>query len=140
MNPGVATMPSDAAHRSPWRWIALVFFVWGALVVLSLILRHLTGTDQTLCLFRRITGEPCATCGGTRATIHLAHGEFVEALRLNPFVTFAWFVVPIGSAWLSVRRWRGRPGVSRSVENRLWIAAGLVLAANWVYLLIERPL
>lgn len=139
MSTGVASMTSDSASRSQWRTIAIVFAVWVALVVLSLVVGHFTKVDQSLCLFRRITGQPCATCGGTRATMDLVRGEFVDALRMNPLVTFAWFVVPVGSAWHLLRRHRGLPGVRRPMENRLWIAAGLLLAANWAYLLVVRP-
>lgn len=36
------------------------------------------------CFFHKITGLPCAFCGGTRATCAILHGNFQHAFTLNP--------------------------------------------------------
>lgn len=36
------------------------------------------------CLFKTITGYPCPGCGGTRVAYALLHGDFLDALLINP--------------------------------------------------------
>ncbi len=49
-------------------------------------------TGGGLCMWKRVTGRPCAGCGLTRGFVQLAHGDVVEAVRLNPLtpVVFLW--------------------------------------------------
>lgn len=51
-------------------------------------------TGGGLCLWKRVTGRPCAGCGLTRGFVQLAHGDPVEAMRLNPLTpaVFVWVV------------------------------------------------
>ncbi|MCC6909901.1 MAG: DUF2752 domain-containing protein [Phycisphaerales bacterium] len=126
-------------RRAPWQWPALVAAVWVALVVALAGLNAYAGTETTSCIFRRLTEQPCAMCGGTRATMHLVRGEVTAALQFNPLVTTAWLAAPFAGAWLHRRKQRGRPRLEHRIVMRLWIAAGLLLAANWMYLLIMRP-
>lgn len=68
----------------------------------------------TLCLFHVLTGKPCPTCGMTRATCALAHGEWAKAIRYHPLVVPFWmalvamlwthFVLPLSE---KTERWRG---------------------------------
>lgn len=136
--PGLAT--TSRSGTSPISgWVVAVAITWGVLVVASAALSHYAGADATSCLFRNATGQPCATCGGTRATIELARGDMLAALRLNPLVTLAWFAVPLGGIWLIQHRRRGLTRIDTGREQRLWIAAGMVFVANWAYLIVCRP-
>ncbi|MBQ7855956.1 MAG: DUF2752 domain-containing protein [Alistipes sp.] len=38
------------------------------------------------CIFKVITGYDCPSCGVQRAVHAILHGEFVSALKLNPFI------------------------------------------------------
>lgn len=40
------------------------------------------------CPFAVVSGKPCLLCGGTRAFLSLANGNFTEALNYNALVTF----------------------------------------------------
>lgn len=122
-----------------FRWPLLAVAVWAGLVLALTGLNAYGGAEATSCIFQRVTGQPCATCGGTRATLQLFRGEFAEALQFNPLVTLAWLAAPPGIAWLLLRKQRGQPRLEQRVALRLWIAAGLLLAANWMYLLVARP-
>src|ERR1700758_1005286 len=46
------------------------------------------GLPWPICWFHEITGEPCATCGATRATIAFLHGHFLDAFKWNPLAFF----------------------------------------------------
>jgi len=37
-----------------------------------------------VCLFKRITGIPCPSCGATHSIVSLLHGDFKAALMENP--------------------------------------------------------
>ncbi len=39
------------------------------------------------CAFRKLTGFPCPTCGGTRSLVCLAHGDIAAAVVYNPLIT-----------------------------------------------------
>jgi hypothetical protein len=42
-------------------------------------------TGPVVCPFRLATGLPCPGCGLTRSWVYIAHGDFGDALRANPF-------------------------------------------------------
>lgn len=90
----------------------------------------------TMCLFHVVTGKPCPTCGMTRATCALVHGEWAKAISYHPLVIPFWmaliamlwahFVLPLSAEAERWRRWS------------LWmflgvVAAGLLLrVTEWV--------
>lgn len=45
------------------------------------------------CLIRLATGYDCPACGTQRMLHHILHGEFLDALLLNPYMLFV--VLPI---------------------------------------------
>lgn len=90
----------------------------------------------TMCLFHVVTGKPCPTCGMTRATCALVHGEWTKAVKYHPLVVpfwmaliamlWAYFVLPLSQR---AERWR---------KLSLWgflgvVGAGLLLrVTEWV--------
>ena len=67
----------------------LLVFPFGFLAVLGLALvRFMPDLVLRLahCPLRDLTGLPCPTCGGTHATVALAHGRWAEAFKANPLV------------------------------------------------------
>jgi hypothetical protein len=90
-----------------------------------------------LCLFRRWTGLPCLTCGGTRACAALAAGDVVEAFRQQPLVSALLTAGTVAGAVHSLLLVRGRRLTVRisAGERRLLLLAAIILAAaNWLYL------
>jgi hypothetical protein len=121
----------------PWAVLAICLVVYACLVA------HQArgGHAPVLCLFRVVTGQPCSTCGATRATLALASGEVGAAFRLNPLIAGAWLLSPLAVAAFAWRR-RTPPlghqtqGWLRRVGFSLLLVA---LAANWAYVLRHLP-
>lgn len=97
------------------------------------------------CAFHSFTGLPCLTCGATRSAYHFLHGHWVASFFLNPLsflaicalVAFDLYALAV----VLMRARRFRPGSFSATEKLL--ARSLViaiLAANWLYLLIARPI
>ena len=94
------------------------------------------------CPLRTLTGIPCPTCGGTRAIVAAARGDWIAALRFNPMLGIAGIALVLGVpllAGMAVGEWR-RPAWDRLATPfvlRLVAAAAL---ANWLYLIVAAPL
>lgn len=66
-----------------------------------------SGLDLTVCIFKRVTGLPCPSCGTTRAVSSLFSGEIVQSLFLNPFgilVAGTLVVSPIWIIWDAIAK------------------------------------
>ncbi len=111
----------------------LVGVLWTGLVVLAWLALRSTGRDVAMCMFRRVTGYPCATCGGTRAAMRLAGGDVVGAVQLNPLATALVVGAPLLVMWWVLVP----PGGERGrVHPRVQLAVLLIMvAANWGYVL-----
>ena len=85
------------------------------------------------CPLHTMTGFPCPTCGATRAALHLARGDVLAALAVNPLaaggLTFGVLGGLLAPAWVAVRG--PLPRVAPERRWRWLIAA--VLAGNWIY-------
>ncbi len=89
------------------------------------------------CAMRLITGQPCPTCGMTRATRFALHGDFANAAHMHPL----WFVVlpalaavviAEGVAFARVGRWG-------SVIEKTWVKwVGAVIVALLIAVWIAR--
>ena len=90
-----------------------------------------------------MTGIPCPTCGMTRGMASLLHGDVHTALLLNPLgmllllgmVIYLAYAVVVVSARLPRLRWE--PLSKGSIRFLRWSAV-LLIAGNWVYLMIHE--
>jgi thiamine transporter ThiT len=88
-----------------------------------------------LCLFKRLIGVACPTCGFTRGIISLLHGHIIQAWLYNPLL---YLVLAFAFAFVALRVIS-----ARSVRINLtgkeclvaWILAGLLFAVNWFYVI-----
>lgn len=95
--------------RRAWLLTTALGLIWTAAYVLKPYVEH----APVVCTFRIVTGKPCPTCGMTRATCALAHGEWAKAMAYHPLVIPFW-VTLVALLWthlvmpLSVQtqRWR----------------------------------
>jgi hypothetical protein len=51
-----------------------------------------------MCLFRKVTGRPCPSCGLTRSWQALGHGRFRDSIRFHPFGP----LTVLAALWLAI--------------------------------------
>lgn len=102
-------------------------------------------THQTepvgVCMFKEVTHIPCPSCGTTRAVVNIAHGQFTEALFMNPLGYCIAGIMVLFPLWLirdHVTRHQSLYHTYRHFEQtvkRPFYAIPLVvlLVANWVW-------
>lgn len=93
-----------------------------------------------MCAFRRITHRPCPSCGSTRAVLALLQMDIARALAYNPLTMIVMLILAMLALLrlLLARTIRCRFS-SQSEKVTAAILAGLILLANWLYLLYHLP-
>jgi hypothetical protein len=104
-------------------------------ILLASCLLHSVEEGPVLCLFRRVTGLPCPSCGMTRAFVALGHGNLHAAVYSNlasPVVYLATCILFL----LGV----GEMIFDRPLRNPLWnvtqrqiyIGTILLMSSAWI--------
>lgn len=91
-----------------------------------------------VCYFKLLTGFPCMTCGGTRATWRLLALDPAGAVAMNPLAALAVVAVAAWAVADLVLMARGsalRVRLSPKAANAARVAAALAVLANWAYLI-----
>ncbi len=122
----------------------LAWAVMGLVCALGVVIMRLVPEQyhpERPCTFHQITGQPCLTCGGTRAARALGRLEFGKALCLNPLVALWLILAGPHALWVAASRAfkLPRPRVRTERRRDRWILGGVLLglaAANWAYLII----
>lgn len=132
-------MTAPARERSRLRvyaWPAIALAFWFIGVGAAYVLGRASGREIPTCMFKRMTGWPCATCGGTRTAGLLAEGDLLGAFAMNPLVALFLIVFPLlAGVWI----WRFSRGVARQPrmskrQSAFYLVLFLVaLALNWWY-------
>lgn len=109
-----------------------------AAIGIAVSMLHLDHLPVTLCVFKAATGIPCMTCGTTRTFGYLARLDLAGALHMNPLATLvALFVFGLAAVqlalWPSGKRLHIR--LPPRVNLGFWIALGVLVLANWAYLI-----
>jgi Protein of unknown function (DUF2752) len=95
------------------------------------------------CPFLAMTGLPCLTCGVTRATIAVCHGDFLSAFWWNPLAFVALCGVAVFDVYAAVVLLGRTPRLrivdwTRMEKNVVRIAIVCAILLNWLYLLGNR--
>ena len=131
--------------RPASRWPAIpsgvVLFVvlWALVVFLTHLYTHYMGAKIDTCLFHRLTGYSCPTCGTTRGVMALARGAWQEAFAWNPMTMTGGAVLALGVIGRAIT---GRALVFQLVplEKRILTVLGLLaLGLNWAWLIYSHP-
>ena len=86
------------------------------------------------CTFKKLTGLPCALCGGTRSAQAFLHGDFAAALYLNPL---SLLVIGLATVWAATMVWEAAQGRALADWGALlrryqrWMPLLLVLLVVW---------
>jgi len=133
------------ASRPASRWpsvpLGIVLFVvlWALVVFLTHVYTHYTGAKLDTCLFHRVTGYSCPTCGTTRGLLALARGAWKEALAWNPMTMIGGAVLTLGVLGRMITA-RTLTFQLEPLEKRVLMILGLlVLGVNWVWLIYSHP-
>jgi len=104
--------------------------VAAALLAGSFLLPARRPIPLDLCVFHRLTGLPCLTCGLTRSVCLFARGEWGASLAMHPAGWLAFSGLAVACLWLLAEAVAGRdlgPGLrARLVRGAL--AAGALLS------------
>lgn len=115
----------------------------GAIIWLGWNMAHYRINDVqsgvNMCLFKRITGIPCPSCGTTRSVLYLARLDIKDAVYANPFgfiIAFCLLVFPVWVGYDLVMKKSSFFDFYRNTElfiGRRWVALSLILLviANW---------
>jgi hypothetical protein len=117
--------------------------VWFAVSLASLALAaawFALGLPWPRCVFHKLTGLPCVTCGMTRCAIQFLHGHLLAALQWNPIVFTALCGVIVfdlyAFATLTTRVPRLRISfLTQQAKTSVRVSVISAFALNWIYLL-----
>jgi Protein of unknown function (DUF2752) len=128
--------PADFNHELVWLVVSVAALAAG-LIWLRL------GLPWPRCPFLAVTGYPCLTCGATRCTIALLHGNFPLAWSWNPLAFVALGGVALFDLYAAVVLLAQTPRFrvidwTRAEKNAVRIAVVALIALNWIYLLAHR--
>ena len=110
----------------------------GALLLIGACWAGLHACGITVCVFHRLTGLPCLTCGSSRAAALLLVGEPLAALRTQPLAVTAGVTLACLALFDAFNLLALRRVVALILEPRELRALAVSLAAlailNWCYL------
>ena len=55
-----------------------------------------------ICMMKLITKIPCPSCGSTRSVLYLMHGDFSQALYINPFGIIIAMIMTVAPVWILI--------------------------------------
>ena len=128
--------PDRVNHELLWLAVSIGVLVGGA-VWLRL------GLPSWRCPFFSVTGYPCLTCGATRCSIALLHGDFLRAWNWNPLALVALCGVALFDLYAAVVLLARLPRLraidwTRAEGNAVRIGVVVVILVNWIYLLAHH--
>lgn len=128
------------AARWPRIPLGVLLFValWAFVVVIARLVQWRTGIDPDLCLFHRLTGHPCPTCGTTRGLLAMARGSWREAIAWNPMTMTGALVGSLAVAGRVVTAKTLEFQFTPREERALGIAGLAILGINWIWLLYSQ--
>lgn len=117
------------ARRIPWLAGAVLAGIPAALLALRGL--EAAGLRLPPCLFHRLTGLPCATCGMTRMARAFMRGDLAAAFHWHPAAAALLCLAPLAALWDLRRAWRGEAFPGMPDTARVRILAAVLFAAVW---------
>jgi len=114
---------------------ALILVIWLILVCVATVINFKLSKFVDLCLFKRVTGYPCPTCGTTRGIISLFHGKYIQAWLFNPLVFSIGIIVIIDLLFRFIFARKIKITLTKKEKKNTWIIGIILLLANWAYII-----
>jgi hypothetical protein len=125
------------SRRPPWPlWAVLLVLVWSSCGVALVWLSAHFHQPVQLCLFKRLTGIPCPTCGFTRGVISLLGGHITQAWLCNPLLYFVLALFLAATAVQVIWARSIRINLTGKERSAAWILGVLLFIANWIYVIL----
>lgn len=122
----------------PWPfWAVFVVFVWLALGGTVVWLSARMGRSIQTCLFKRLTGVACPTCGFTRGALCLLHGRIGQAWLYNPLLFSALAVFFAVTVLQGVFARSLRIRLTQTERIMVWVLCIILFLANWAYVALR---
>jgi len=120
--------------RGQWGPVAALL-AWVGVVAAAIYVGGRAGEPIPLCHFKRLTGVPCPTCGGTRAALRAGEGDLWGSFLANPllFTLLGTLTVVLGLRFVAGRRLD--LGLTARQQQAAWILLAVRLLLNWAYVI-----
>lgn len=130
------------AYYRPDPAVGSIHIIWGPMALLFIFAAGFFKDLIDLlppCIFHRLTGFPCLTCGATRSLVALSQFDIASSFTLNPML----FLSVAGVITLSSISFYGIVSkesivLKLSDGNKKALRIGIIglFIANWVYLIV----
>lgn len=93
--------------------------------------------ELSTCGFKRMFGLPCVSCGSTRATVHLLHGDLFTAISFQPMTMMIYLLLLVWgglSLWAFTKRRSLHLELSKREDFLVKASLVAVPVVNWFYL------
>jgi hypothetical protein len=135
----MARPAGEMGRKAAWG----LLFGFSALVLAGAVAQFWSWMNwpMPVCVFKQLSGLPCAFCGSTRSLMAWVTLDWRRAFLLNPLLFALAMAMLAGTFWMGVDWVRGRKP-SRLVSRILnrpgfpWGWFWTLLLLNWLYLLI----
>ena len=120
---------------------ATIHMIWGPMALLFIIVAGFFKDFLGLlpeCMFHKLTGIPCLTCGGTRSLVALSQFDFVSSFILNPLTPIFVIALVVFSSIMLFGYIFKKSLVLKFSEGEkklLRIGAIALIVFNWLFLI-----
>lgn len=130
------------AHNSKRSYYTILVLIAMGYTWLLVNMLYPVGTSHLgICIFKRLSGLPCPSCGSTRSAILALHGSLTEALLLNPLgfvILIALVGFPLGFGFDLVSRRKKFFVLFMRLEQEISrpknaIAFAILIIINWAW-------
>ncbi|MCS7263873.1 MAG: DUF2752 domain-containing protein [Armatimonadetes bacterium] len=97
---GSGLIRHKSSSRVSWRVGRIFYLIFVLIVTLIAYFLPSLPYQPPLCLFKLMTGYPCAGCGMTRSFEAAARGRFLEAFQWHPIGLAIFFGIWLGSIFV----------------------------------------
>lgn len=115
-------------------------------LVLNMSLAHGSEAhlDLSVCLFKKVWGIPCPSCGTTRAAEAALHGNIRESIRMNLLGFPALIFIILLPVWLAYDALSSKDSLYRSYNSVMtgvprggWMLFACFICLNWIWNIIK---